>query len=177
MRVTVFCGSSRKINEAYIGPVAELVSGLAVKHVSLNYGGANTGLMGVLAKNALEKGVHTTGVIAEEFVESGLLFNGLSKTVVFKTIARRKNFLVENADAFLILPGGSGTMDEFFHLMLARQLRNNTMPIGLLNLQGYFDPLFKFLVKMHKEGFVQKNFISELFISENPAELIIKMGI
>ncbi len=145
---------------------------LADKGHSLVYGGASVGLMGLLADRMLERGCEVTGVIPSFFSKTEIAHPGLSRIHVVESMHERKNLMAGMSDAFIALPGGFGTLDELFEIITWGQLDLHSKPVGILNINGYFDPLIQQIDRMVEEGFVKKAHRDMLLISDNPALLL-----
>ena len=136
-RICVFCGSSPGARPAYTAAARALATYLAEKKVSLVYGGSNAGLMGVLADTALASGGEVIGVIPQSFVEREVAHTGLSDLRVVASMHERKALMAELSDAFIALPGGFGTLEEFCEILTWTQLGLQSKPAGLLNVENY----------------------------------------
>ncbi|MFP4374021.1 MAG: TIGR00730 family Rossman fold protein [Spirochaetaceae bacterium] len=152
--VAVFCGSNTGHNEAYRQAADHLGRTLAERGIELVYGGGNVGLMGVVADAALTTGGRVVGVMPRHLVEREVAHRGLSELKVVADMHERKAAMAAGADAFIVLPGGPGTMEEFFEAWVWRLLGLHGKPIGLLNTEGYYDRLDAFLSQVVAEGFM-----------------------
>ena len=150
----VFCGSSEGRDPAYLRAAAQLGSALARRGVGVVYGAGHGGLMGALADAALAAGAEVQGVIPEAMVEREWAHRGLSRLHVVSGMHERKALMAELSDAFLALPGGLGTLEELTEVFTWAQLRFHHKPIGLLDVEGYFDPLLAMLDRMVDHGFL-----------------------
>lgn len=157
MRVCVFCGSKTGLAPRYAEAARRLGELLARRGLGLVYGGGNIGLMGVLADAALELGGEVIGVIPRFLMDKELGHAGVTKLVAVESMHERKAIMAEQADAFIALPGGFGTADEWFEILTWRQLHLHDKPIGLLNVAGFFDPLINWIEVMVREGFVKQS--------------------
>src|SRR5687768_3375935 len=144
-RICVFCGSSTGSNPAYRHVADGLGRAIARSGRRLVYGGGNVGLMGVVADAALADGGEVTGVIPRHLVEREVAHAGLSELRVVDSMHQRKQSMADLSDAFIVLPGGLGTLEEFFEVWTWGQLGLHRKPYGLLNVAAYFDPLLTFL--------------------------------
>ncbi len=142
--VCVFCGSSTGGNLKYIKAARELGRYLAENELTLVYGAGNVGLMGQIAQSALECGGKVIGVIPEFLRTEELAHEGLTEMIVTQTMHERKIEMGRRADAFAVLPGGFGTMDEFFEILTWRQLGLHAKPINVANTGGWFDPILTY---------------------------------
>ncbi len=152
--VCVYCGS-RPGNTAEFAEVAQAVGRWIGRHGGqLVYGGGHNGLMGILADAALAAGARVVGVIPKALVEKEWAHTGCTELHVVENMHERKRIMAEHADAFLALPGGIGTLEEFFEVWTWRQLGYHDKPIGLLNMGGYYDSLLAFLNASVHNGFM-----------------------
>jgi hypothetical protein len=154
MRIAVFCGSRTGTGDAYRAAAAALGRSIASRGLGLVYGGGSVGLMGVLADAALGAGGEVIGVIPDILASAELAHAGITRMHVVPSMHARKALMADLADAFAVLPGGYGTLDELFEVVTWAQLGIHTKPIGLANIGGYFDPLVGFLDHAVAEGFV-----------------------
>jgi hypothetical protein len=153
-RVCVFCGSNPGTREAYAEAARSLGALLAERGLALVYGGGHVGLMGAVADAVLAAGGHAIGVIPHALVAREVAHGGLSELHVVGTMHERKALMYDLADAFVALPGGYGTLDEFCEVLTWSQLGIIPKPCGLLNVEGYFDPLLALFDQAVREGFV-----------------------
>jgi len=154
-RVAVFCGSNYGVQPEYEQAAQQLGAFLAEKGLAVVYGGGNVGLMGALARAALEAGGDVIGVmpaLLEEYKDDQM---GLTELHMVATLHDRKAKMADLADGFIALPGGLGTMEEIFEIITWAQLGVHSKPAGFLNVNGYYDGLQAFLDHMVKEGFVK----------------------
>ncbi|WP_257348558.1 TIGR00730 family Rossman fold protein [Pseudalkalibacillus decolorationis] len=170
-RICVFCGSSFGVNDAYKKNVKELGTLLAKNQIELVYGGGNSGLMGELAHAVMSNNGKATGIIPHKINDS-VEHLELTDLIVVDTMHERKSKMYELADAFIALPGGIGTMEEMFEVMTWNQLGYHTKPLGLFNIEHYYDPLFELLHHMHQEGFVRKEHLEQTVIEDNADHLV-----
>jgi uncharacterized protein (TIGR00730 family) len=152
--VCVYCGSSDKIHRDYLAAAYELGQAIAGRGWELWYGAGSTGLMGAVADGALQAGGQVIGVIPEIFNTPKLAHMGLSRLEVVAGMHQRKARLAEQADAFIALPGGYGTFEEFFEILTWSQIGLHHKPVGLLNVRSYFDPLLQMVEQAHSQGFI-----------------------
>jgi uncharacterized protein (TIGR00730 family) len=154
-RLAVFCGSRTGAAPIYADETRRLGTLLGRRGIGLVFGAGHIGLMGVLADAVGAAGGETIGVIPRSLVERELAHQQLTKLHVVESMHDRKALMAELSDAFLALPGGFGTLDEFFEILTWAQLRFHSKPIGLLNLAGYFDPLLAWIDRAISDDFVQ----------------------
>jgi uncharacterized protein (TIGR00730 family) len=153
--ICVYCGSSEGRTEAYAQHARRLGRLLAEHGIALVYGGANVGLMRILADAALDAGGRVVGVMPKALVAKEKAHLGLSELHVVESMHERKALMAELADGFIALPGGAGTMDELFEAWTWGQLGFHGKPCGLLNIASYYDPLVTFLDHAVAEGFIR----------------------
>ena len=175
-RICVFCGSSMGFRNEYKIAAQELGAFLADNNLGLVYGGANVGLMKILADTALSKGAEVIGVMPKSLVEKEVAHASLSKMIIVETMAERKDKMVELSDGFITLPGGFGTFDELSEILTFNQLRICDKPLGILNIAGYFDYMLKFYDHAAKEGFVRQEHRNNLIVSEKITDLMQMMN-
>ncbi|HEX4985220.1 MAG TPA: TIGR00730 family Rossman fold protein [Burkholderiales bacterium] len=154
-RVCVFCGSGAGVRGEYAAAARGLAAAMARRGLGLVYGGGNVGLMGVLADAMLEAGGEVIGVIPRSLVAREVAHEGLAQLRVVDTMHQRKALMSELADAFVALPGGFGTLEEFFEILTWQQLGIQAKPGGLLNVSRYYDALLAMLDHAVREGFVR----------------------
>jgi uncharacterized protein (TIGR00730 family) len=144
--------------------------------LTLIYGGGRTGLMGSLADAALERGSKVIGVLPENFNNPALAHQDLSELLVVKTMHQRKAKMIDLADAFIALPGGFGTLEEFFEILTWAQIGLHSHPVGILNINAYFDPLLTFIENARSEGFIYDEHRSLLINETDPYDLLDQMN-
>jgi len=171
-RVCVFAGSSAGSQPEYRGTAEELGRVLAMRQMGLVYGGARVGLMGVVADAVLASRGQVTGVIPEALIAKEVAHNGLSDLRIVGSMHERKAVMADLADAFIALPGGWGTVEEFFEILTWGQLGLHQKPCGLLNARGYFDGLLSFVGHSIEEGFVRREYRSMISVTDSPDELL-----
>ena len=150
----VYCGSSDRVDGVYMEAAVEMGKELASRSVTLVYGGGSTGLMGRLADSVLQNAGQVIGVIPTMFQTPELQHAGLTELEVVGSMHERKARMVELSDGFVALPGGFGTFDELFEILTWSQIGIHRKPIGVLNVNAYFDPLLSMIEHARKEGFV-----------------------
>ncbi len=144
-RVCVFCGSSSGARPAYAAAARELGELLARHGIGLVYGGGDVGLMGVLADSALAAGGEVIGVIPQALADREVAHGGLTALHVVRTMHERKQMMHDLSDGFIALPGGLGTLEEFFEVLTWGQLGMHAKPCGILDVEGYYEPLLALL--------------------------------
>jgi hypothetical protein len=171
-RICVFAGSSPGGRPGYRTAAEKLGQTLAARGVGLVYGGARVGLMGTLADAVLAAGGQVIGVIPEALVAKEVAHNGLTELRVVFSMHERKAAMADLADGFIAIPGGWGTLEEFFEVLTWGQLGLHQKPCGLLNVENYFGGLLSFADHMVDEGFVRRENGAMISVSSNPSGLI-----
>lgn len=171
-RLCVFTGSNGGTRPEYGEVAAELGTLLAGRGIGLVYGGARVGLMGIVADAVLAAGGEAIGVIPEALVAKEVAHGGLTELRVVASMHERKALMSDLADGFVALPGGWGTLEEFFEVLTWAQLGLHRKPCGLLNVHGYFDHLLTFLAHTMDEGFVRREHAAALSVAVAPADLL-----
>ena len=171
-RLCVFAGSSAGRELEYRRAAEDLGRALANRRIELVYGGARVGLMGVLADAALASAGRVLGVIPEALVAKEVAHAGLSELRVVGSMHERKAVMTELADGFIALPGGWGTLEEFFEVLTWGQLGLHRKPCGLLNARGYFDGLLSFVEHSIQAGFVRSEYRAMISVASSAGELI-----
>ncbi|WP_160725884.1 TIGR00730 family Rossman fold protein [Bacillus sp. USDA818B3_A] len=172
-RLAVYCGSSFGASEVYKLGAIQLGKELAKRNITLVYGGSSNGLMGVVADTVLQEGGQVIGVIPKVLVDREISHPGLTELFTVDTMHERKAKMAELADGFIVMPGGTGTMEEFFEVFTWGQIGLHQKPCGLLNIEHYYDPLMNLFEHMIDQKFLQEKFRSMLIIEEKP-DLLIK---
>lgn len=152
--LVVFCGSSTGNQPEFAEQAYYFGRLLAQRGIRLIYGGASIGVMGAVANGCLENGGEVVGIIPDFFMTKEVAHNALSKTIVVKTMHERKLLMYKMADGAVVLPGGFGTMDEFFEVLTWAQLGMHKKPIALLNTLGYYTPLMAFMDQAQNAAFI-----------------------
>jgi hypothetical protein len=155
-RICVFCGSSVGSRPSYAAAARDLGRTLAERGLGIVFGGGKVGLMGVLADAALAAGGEVIGVIPDVLVAREIGHNGLTRLHVVRSMHERKTLMADLADAFIALPGGYGTFEEFFEAVTWTHLGIHQKPCGLLNVDGYYDALLALLARAVTDGFIRK---------------------
>ncbi len=174
-RICVFCGSSAGISGTYRAAAVELGRLLTEQGLGLVYGGGRIGLMGVVADAVLEQGGQVIGVIPQPMVVREIWHSGLTELRVVPSMHARKSLMAELADAFIALPGGFGTFEEFCEMTTWSQLGIHRKPCGLLNVAGYYDPLLEMFDRAVTEGFLKRENRELVLASPNCRELLENM--
>lgn len=151
--VCIYCGSSNDVAEAYKKTARDVSATLAKQGMKIVYGGGHVGLMGIVADAALQAGASVIGIIPEHIRVGEVQHTGLTELHVVPDMHTRKRMMVERADAFVILPGGLGTLDEAFEILTWKKLKLHNKPIIIFNQDGYWDPFLALVDRTIKEGF------------------------
>jgi uncharacterized protein (TIGR00730 family) len=154
-RICVFCGSSAGSRPAYLDAARRLGALLAERGIGLVYGGSHLGLMGVLADSVIAAGGEVTGVIPKMLVDKEIAHRGLNDLRIVSSMHERKALMAELASGFIAMPGGYGTLEEFFEVLTWLQLGVHPKPCGLLNIEGYYDHLLALLDHAVAERFLR----------------------
>lgn len=173
--IAVFCGSSDGYNDTYREQAYQAGLMLADRGIHVIYGAAKIGLMGAIADGVLQGNGRITGVIPHFLQRKEIVHDGLTELIVVDTMHERKLRMYERCEGVIVLPGGWGTMDEMFEMLTWGQLGMHTKPIGLLNINGYYDPLKALNSTMVQEGFLDECTNSILMFADSLEELLDKM--
>ncbi|UOQ95485.1 TIGR00730 family Rossman fold protein [Halobacillus shinanisalinarum] len=174
-RICVFAGSKIGNNHAFTERTKSLGQVFANEQIGLVYGGAKSGLMGVLADSILESGGHVTGIMPTKLFEKEIVHQKLTSFIEVETMHERKAKMSELADGFIALPGGFGTFEELFETVTWAQIGLHTKPMALLNIENYYTPIINLIDHAIEAGFVAGSNRSLLLQSDKPEELIGKM--
>jgi uncharacterized protein (TIGR00730 family) len=170
--ICVYCGSADGISPDFVAAARSTGLTLARSGLTLIYGGGRTGLMGAVADGVLEGGGEVVGVIVENMNTPALAHPGLTRLEVTPTIHERKSRMYELADGYIALPGGYGTLDELFETLTWAQIGVHEKPVGLLNVNGYYDPLLQMLDRAMDEKFLFPEHRRSLLCDADPARLL-----
>jgi uncharacterized protein (TIGR00730 family) len=168
----VFCGARAGVGGKFAPVVRELGQILVSQGLGLVYGGASVGLMGLLADTVLAAGGECVGVITRDLVDREVAHAGLTRLEITETLAERKSRMMALSDAFVALPGGAGTLDELSEVWTTAQLGLHARPIGVLNVDGYFDRLLEFLDHAVVEGLLDTGSRALLAVASEPRALL-----
>jgi uncharacterized protein (TIGR00730 family) len=171
-RICVFCGSNSGANPAYVEAARCLGSTLAARGIGLVYGGGKVGLMGELANSTLARGGEVTGVIPQALFEKEVAHTNLTALHVVDSMHDRKGMMGDLADAFITLPGGFGTMEEFFEVLTWAQLGIHRKACGLLNVDGYYDGLLALFDSFVSERFARREH-RDFVIAEREIDMLL----
>ena len=174
-KIGVFCGSNLGKNSIFISAAKELAKVLVNNNLSLVYGGGRLGLMGKIADQMLQMNGKVTGVIPKTLVEKERAHLGIPDLRIVDSMHERKALMAELSDGFIAMPGGIGTLDEFFEIWTWAQIGLHKKPCAILNIDNYFDDLIKFLNKAVDEKFLLPVFREMILIEDDPSVLINRM--
>jgi uncharacterized protein (TIGR00730 family) len=174
-RICVFCGSNPGFSDSYKKAAFSLGEILAINDIGLVYGGASVGLMGLVADGALSKGGKVVGVLPRFLRDLELQHNGLTDLILVESMHDRKTKMNELSDGVIALPGGYGTLEEFFEILTWAQLGLHQKPMGLLNVNGFYNHLLSMVQHMVIEGFLKKDNSAMILSSADPEDLLRQM--
>lgn len=172
MNIAVFCGSATGKNSVYADAARELGVQLAQRNHTLIYGGGNIGLMGVLADAVLSHGGSVIGIIPGFLFEKEVGHTGITKLEIVNSMHERKKRMADISNAFIMMPGGWGTLDETAEILTWRQLGLIHQPLGILNIHSFFDSLILQMNQMVTEGFLKPAHLNSVIINESPSRLL-----
>lgn len=174
-RICVFCGSANGTRASYVESAQAIGVVMAQRGIGLVYGGGHVGLMGVVADAVMNFGGEAIGVIPTALYQKEVGHNGLTELRIVTNMHERKAMMAELSDAFLALPGGFGTLEEFAEVLTWAQLGLHAKPFGLLNVEGYYDPLLTLFDHMVTEGFARKAHRALVMSDTDPARMVEKL--
>ena len=174
-RITIFCGSGSGTDEIFYREAILAGATLARQGIEIVYGGAKVGLMGAVADGALQEGGKVTGVIPYFLQSKEIAHTGLTELILVESMHERKTKMNELCDAVIALPGGYGTMEEFFEMLTWAQLGLHQKPVALLNTAGFYDPLITLIQTMTDKGFLKSIHREILLYSDRIDDLLEKM--
>jgi len=170
--ISIFCGAHEGKNPKYAQSAKIISEAIANKGINVVFGGGNVGLMKIISDTALDNGVEVLGISLKSLHALELANPRLNEIVVTDTLLDRKDEFMSRSDAFIVLPGGVGSLDELAEIMASNQLGIINKPVGILNTEGYYDHLLKWFDKAVEEGFISSANLKELLVSDNPEELV-----
>jgi hypothetical protein len=173
--IAVFCGSSSGNNENYKKQAVRLGQMLAKKNIDLVYGGAKVGLMGAIAEGALNNGGKVIGVLPTFLKSKEIAHSELTELILVESMHERKTLMHEMSDGVIALPGGFGTMEEFFEMLTWSQLGLHKKPIGMLNIDGFYNALISLLDNMVEKGLLKPKNREMLLVDDNIDSLLYQM--
>jgi len=171
MKVCVFCGSSMGNDVRYQDAAVRVGEVLAENDCTLYYGGGNVGLMKVIADKMLEEGKEVVGVMPNLILDMEIGHDGVTKMIETDSMSERKNLLIDESDAFIAMPGGFGTLDELFEIIVLNQLQITDKPVALYNVMNYYDGIIQFIDHAVSQGFIRKGHRDNIIISDDPEVL------
>ena len=171
-KICIFCGSSMGFDPIYRQKAAELGLAMADRQCELLYGGGSVGLMKIIADVMLERHCKVIGTITEHLMDLEVGYKDIDELIVVDSMAERKKILEDMADGFIAMPGGFGTMDELFEVMVLSQLRVFDKPVALYNVNGYYDDIIRFIEHATNEGFIHREHASNIIVSDDPKVLL-----
>lgn len=175
MNIAIYCGSSFGNNKIYEESTKLAAQKLAAQKLNIVYGGSLQGLMGVFSNESLKYGNYVTGVITYDLVSKEIENTNISKIYKVDTMNQRKEKMEELSDAFIALPGGYGTFEEVFDVISSAQIGYHKKPVAFFNVNGYYDKLMEFLKNCVNEGFMKKDYVDMLIVSDDIDEIIKKI--
>lgn len=164
--LSVYCGARKGLDPRYLQSARDLGEAMVRRGMHLVYGGSRAGMMGMVADTVLAGGCEVTGVIPETLVRAEVAHTGITRLLVVPTMHERKKAFADLADAFVVLPGGIGTLDELFEAWTWGHLRVHLKPIGILNVAGYYDGLLAFAEQARDAGFIDGDAFSLLVVAD-----------
>ncbi|TVP50067.1 MAG: TIGR00730 family Rossman fold protein [Halomonas sp.] len=170
--IAVFCGSNAGGSECYAQGAASLGASFAANRIKLVYGGTHKGLMGVLADALIEEGGQAHGIITQRLHDKGHLHGGLQEHEIVASMRERKGRMGDLADAFIALPGGIGTLEEFMEVWTLNQLGEIRKPLGLFNINGFYDPFMTLIDHMITERFLPAEHRHSIVVESDPHLLL-----
>ncbi|MEE1885753.1 TIGR00730 family Rossman fold protein [Pedobacter flavus] len=174
--VCIYCGANFNGNPELIILIEQLTEVLTSQGIFVVYGGGKVGLMGLVADNMLLRNGIVKGVIPQFLLDKEVGHTGVTELIITENMHQRKQKMADLSDSFLILPGGFGTLEELFEVLTWLQLGLHNKPIGILNFNGFYDPLIAQLDRMVEEGFLKPKNRDLLFVESDPSILINKMS-
>jgi len=171
-KICIFCGSSMGFDPVYRQKAAELGQAMADRQCELLYGGGSVGLMKIIADVMLERHCKVIGTITQHLMDMEVGYDAIDELIVVNSMAERKKILEDMADGFIAMPGGFGTMDELFEVMVLSQLRVFDKPVALYNVNGYYDDIIRFIDRAAEEGFIHREHANNIIVSDDPKVLL-----
>lgn len=173
--VCVYCGSSHGASPEYADAARALAGEMVAQDIALVYGGGDVGLMGVIADEVMRLGGRATGVIPQALMDKEVGHHGLTRLHIVKDMHERKALMAELSDGFIAMPGGMGTLEELFEALTWAQLGFHDKPIGLLNVNGFYDGLIRFLEHVVNQRFLKEEHASLMLHDCEPASLLAQL--
>jgi uncharacterized protein (TIGR00730 family) len=170
--IAVYCGANAGADDKYAAAAVAMGRALVANNIALVYGGGHVGLMGTIADAVLAAGGHVTGVIPQQLVDRELAHPGLTELFVVRDMHERKAMMASRADGFIAMPGGMGTLEELFEMLTWSQLGIHAKPVGVLNVDGFYDQLVGFLRHAEREGFIKTQHAHLMKVAREPEALL-----
>jgi uncharacterized protein (TIGR00730 family) len=170
--ICVYCGANAGISDRYAEQARALGRAMVEQNLALVYGGGNVGLMGIIADEVLRVGGEVTGVIPTALVEREVGHTGLTRQFIVKDMHERKAMMATLSDGFIAMPGGMGTLEELFEMLTWSQLGIHAKPIGLLNVDGFYDGLIDFIAHARAHGFIRPQHAALMMSAADPESLL-----
>ena len=170
--ISIFCGAHKGRNPEYAKAAESIAKAIAKKGINIVFGGGNVGLMKIISDTALDNGVEVLGISLKSLHALELVNPRVDEIVVSDTLLDRKDEFMSRSDAFIVLAGGVGSLDELAEIMASNQLGIINKPVGILNTEGYYDHLLNWFNKAVDEGFISSKNLDELLVADSPDELI-----
>jgi uncharacterized protein (TIGR00730 family) len=170
--ITVYCGSAIGNDPVVISATKQLGLLMVEKKFTLVYGGGRVGLMGILADTIMQNGGKVIGIIPQFLADKEVAHTGVTELHIVENMHERKMKMIQLANGFITLAGGLGSMEELFEVLTWRVLGQHHKPVGLLNTNGFYDPLLNMLGEMKAKGFVRQEALDHLLCEKTPADLL-----
>ena len=171
-RICVFCGAANGKSDKYLNQAKVVCQLIANQKIGLVYGGATIGVMGAVANAVLENAGDVVGVIPKNLIEFEVAHYKVTKLHIVEDMHERKRMMYDFSDAFLVLPGGMGTLDEMFEILTWSQLKLHSKPIYILNEFGFYDSLLDYIRHSHQEGFIKKEHLTLINELKKPEDIL-----
>ncbi|MDA7747918.1 TIGR00730 family Rossman fold protein [Gammaproteobacteria bacterium] len=173
--ISVFCGAHLGNNPIYAQEAKKMAELMAKKRINVVFGGGEVGLMGVVSNTAMDNGADAIAISLKSLVDLELVNPRVKEVIITNTLLDRKDEFMERSDAFIVLPGGVGSLDELAEIMASNQLGLINKPVALLNTAGYYDHLIAWMEKAVGEGFISQANFNDLIISDSCEDLLEKV--
>ena len=170
--IAVYCGANPGASPVYAEAARALGRALVAHNIALVFGGGHVGLMGIIADEVLRLGGEVSGVIPQQLVDRELAHPGLTRLFVVKDMHERKAMMAQLSDGFIALPGGMGTLEELFEMLTWSQLGIHGKPIGVLNVEGFYDQLVGFLEHARREAFIKPEHAHLMMVESDPEAML-----
>lgn len=174
--IAVYCGATAGASPVYAEAARALARVLVEQDIGLVYGGGNVGLMGVIADEVMALGGRATGVIPRALMEREVGHTGLTELCVVADMHERKAMMAALSDAFIAMPGGMGTLEELFEMLTWSQLGIHAKPVGVLNVNGFYDGLVGFIAHQRDQGFVRPQHAALMMVEADPLALVRRLA-